>query len=60
MLYSNHGKRLPNIKRKRLHTIMDDIWEGYSQEELETLDEEWEDFYQYLEEHNNEYETGWE
>ncbi len=40
--------------------MMDDIWEGYSQEELETLDEEWENFYQYLEEHNNEYETGWE
>lgn len=39
---------------------MDDIWEGYSQEELEALNEEWEDFYQYLEEHNNEYETGWE
>lgn len=40
--------------------MSDDIWEGYSQEELKELEEEWENFYKYLEEHNNEYETGWE
>ncbi len=38
--------------------MSDDIWEGYSQEELKELEEDWENFYKYLEENNNEYETG--
>lgn len=37
---------------------MDDVWEGYTKEELRQLDDEWEEFYEYLKENNGEYETG--
>lgn len=37
---------------------MEDMWDGYTREELEELDDEWEDFCQEMENNSWEYETG--
>lgn len=40
--------------------LSDTVWDGYTQEELEELDEEWEEFNQEMENNGWQYDTGWE
>ena len=40
--------------------LNDDIWYGYTPEELQELDDEWEEFYDEMENNDWQYDTGWE